>query len=288
MNLTGTYTAIVTPFDSGKVDYETLTKLVTLQVKAGIEGIVPVGTTGESPTLSVDEHLKVIENVVKAAKGRCSVIAGTGANSTAEAVHLTAMAKKVGADATLQVTPYYNKPTAEGLYRHFSTVADECGLPVVLYNVPGRSGIPIPIETIVRLSSNPNIVCVKEAGGSVDRVSAILDACEITVISGDDSLTLPMMSVGAKGVISVATNLIPGRVKAIVDACLNKDFAEAGRMHAQLYPFFRDIFVETNPIPIKAAMALKGLIKEEYRLPLGPIASGNLEILQQTMQKAGI
>lgn len=288
MNLHGTFTAIVTPFANGKVDYEVLTKLVALQVDAGIEGIVPVGTTGESPTLSIDEHLKVIETVVKAAKGKCSIIAGTGANSTAEAVHLTAMAKKVGADATLQVTPYYNKPTSEGLYRHFSTVADECGLPVVVYNVPGRSGIPVPVETIARLAANPNIVCVKEAGGSVDRVSAILNTCDITVLSGDDSLTLPMISVGAKGVISVASNIIPSRVKSMVDAGLEGDFKEALKIHAELYPFFRDIFVETNPIPIKAAMAIKGLIKEEYRLPLCPISSANLQILQETMQKLGI
>lgn len=288
MNFSGTYTAIVTPFVNGKVDYENLTRLVNLQVEAEIDGIVPVGTTGESPTLTVDEHLKVIETVVKASKGRCSIIAGTGANSTTEAVHLTTMAKKVGADATLQVTPYYNKPTPEGLYRHFSTVADECGLPVVLYNVPGRAGIPIPVDIIARLSSNPNIACVKEAGGSVERVSAILNACDIPVLSGDDSLTLPMMAVGAKGIISVASNLIPARVKSMVDAFSQGNFTEAAKIHAELYPFFRDIFIETNPIPIKAAMAMKGLIKEEFRLPLCPITSSNMDILEQTMQQVGI
>lgn len=288
MDLLGTYTAIVTPFANGKVDYDTLSKLVHMQVEAEIDGIVPVGTTGESPTLTIDEHLKVIETVVKAAAGRCSIIAGTGANSTAEAVHLTALAKKVGVDATLQVTPYYNKPTQEGLYRHFSAVADECGLPVVLYNVPGRSATAISIETIARLNSNPNIIAVKEAGGSVERVSAILAACNITVISGDDSLTLPMMAVGAKGVISVATNLIPKQVKQMVDSFLSGNFTEAMKIHNELYPFFRDIFVETNPIPIKAAMAYKALIKEEYRLPLCPIADGNMEILKRTIQKLGI
>jgi 4-hydroxy-tetrahydrodipicolinate synthase len=288
MNLSGTYTALVTPFINGKVDYDTLGKLVHRQVDAKIDGLVPVGTTGESPTLTIDEHLKVIETVVKAAAGRCIIIAGTGANSTTEAVHLTTMAKKVGADATLQVTPYYNKPTQEGLYRHFSTVADECGLPVVLYNVPGRSATPIAIETIARLNKNSNIIAVKEAGGSVDRVSAILDACDITVVSGDDSLTLPMMAVGAKGIISVATNLIPERVKYMVDSFLNANFAEAMKIHAELYPFFRDIFIETNPIPIKAAMAYKDLIKEEYRLPLSPITDQNMEILKSTMQKLGL
>ena len=220
MNFTGTYTALVTPFKNGEVDYGTLKNLVKIQVDAGVEGLVPVGTTGESPTLSVDEHLKVIETVVNTASGTCSVIAGTGANSTSEAVHLTKMAKKAGADATLQVTPYYNKPTQEGLYRHFSTVADECGLPVVLYNVPGRSGIPIPIDVIKRLSSNPLIQCVKEAGGSVDRVSAIKDISDIAILSGDDALLVPMMAVGAVGVISLASNLIPEKVKTLVDLCL--------------------------------------------------------------------
>ncbi|MBN1863844.1 MAG: 4-hydroxy-tetrahydrodipicolinate synthase [Victivallales bacterium] len=288
MNFAGTYTAIVTPFNNGKVDYETLGRLVSMQIEAKVDGIVPVGTTGESPTLSVDEHTKVIETVFKTAAGRCVIIAGTGANSTAEAVHLTTLAKKLGADATLQVTPYYNKPTPEGLYRHFSTVADECGLPVVLYNVPGRSAIPIPVETIAKLSANPNIVCVKEAGGSAERVSAILDACDITVLSGDDSLTLPMMVLGARGVISVASNIIPGRIKEMVDAALAGDFIRASSLHRIMYPFFRDIFVETNPIPIKAAMANKGLVKEEYRLPLCPIAPANMEKLLKTMLKIGI
>ena len=288
MNFAGTFTAIVTPFDNGKVDYEALNRLVALQIEAKVDGIVPVGTTGESPTLSVDEHIKVIETVFHAAAGRCAIIAGTGANSTAEAVHLTMMAKKLGADATLQVTPYYNKPTPEGLYRHFSTVADECGLPVVIYNVPGRSAIPIPVDIVARLSSNPNIVCIKEAGGSAERVSAILDACDITVLSGDDALTLPMMVLGARGVISVASNMIPGRVKEMVDAALAGDFIRASHLHRGLYPFFRDIFLETNPIPIKAAMASRNLIKEEYRLPLCPIAPSNMEKLLKTMQRLGI
>jgi len=288
MDLSGTFTALVTPFVNGKVDYDTLSKLVNMQINAKIDGLVPVGTTGESPTLTIDEHLKVIETVVKTAAGRCIIIAGTGANSTTEAVHLTTMAKKVGADATLQVTPYYNKPTQEGLYRHFSTVADECGIPVVLYNVPGRSATPIAVETIVRLNSNPNITAVKEAGGSVDRVSSIMAACDITVLSGDDSLTLPMMAVGAKGIISVASNLIPDRVKYMVDSFINGNFAEAMETHNELYSFFRDIFVETNPIPIKAAMAYKELIKEEYRLPLCPITEQNMEILKKTMQNLGI
>lgn len=288
MKLAGAFTAIVTPFVNGKVDYEKIKELVKIQLDAGIDGIVPVGTTGESPTLVMDEHIKVIETVVNAVNGNCLVIAGTGANSTAEAVELTKIAKTIGTDATLQVTPYYNKPTQEGLYRHFSTVADECGLPVVLYNVPGRSGVPIEIDTIARLAPNPTIVCVKEAGGSAERVSKILDVCNITVLSGDDSLTIPMMSLGATGVISVASNLVPARVKALVDAFARGDAAEAMKLHKELYAFFRDIFIETNPIPIKAAMARKGLIKEEYRLPICPISQSNMEKLVATMDAAGI
>ena len=272
----------------GKVDYNTLKELIAFQLNAGIDGIVPVGTTGESPTLSVDEHIKVIEMAVECAADNSLVIAGTGANSTAEAVHLTKIAKKVGADATLQVTPYYNKPTQEGLYRHFSTIADECGLPVVLYNVPGRSATAISIDTIKRLSSNQNIICVKEAGGSVDRVSAILDVCDITVLSGDDSLTLPMLNVGAKGVISVASNIVPAKMKAMVNAFMQGDIALATGIHRELYPLFRDLFIETNPIPIKAALAAKKLISEEYRLPLCPMQSENRERLLATISKLGI
>jgi len=287
MIFAGTYTALVTPFKNGEVDYNTLKDLVKAQLNAGVEGLVPVGTTGESPTLSVDEHLKVIETVVNTSAGNCAVIAGTGANSTVEAVYLTKRAKKAGADATLQVTPYYNKPTPEGLYRHFATVADECELPVVLYNVPGRSGISIPIEVIERLNSNPNIQCVKEAAGSVDRVSAIKNVCDIAVLSGDDGLTLPMMSVGASGVISVASNLIPEQVKTLVDACLRNDYAQALKLHSNLYRLFQDMFLETNPIPIKAAMAYKGMLKEEYRLPLCPISQNNLNLLLKSLDNAG-
>ncbi len=288
MEFKGVFTAIVTPFSNGSVDYEKLTELVKIQVDADIEGIVPVGTTGESPTLTVDEHLKIIETVIAAASEKCKIIAGTGANSTAEAVHLTKMAKSIGADATLQVTPYYNKPTQEGLYRHFSTVADECDMPVMLYNVPGRSGVAIAVETIERLSSNPNIVCVKEAGGSAERVSAIKNVCDITVLSGDDSLTLPMMALGANGVVSVASNIIPAEVKSIVDAWRSGNIDAALAIHNKYYRFFSDMFIETNPIPIKAAMAAKGLINEEYRLPICPMSSSNRETLLTTMKKLGI
>jgi len=288
MEFRGVYTAMVTPFRNGAVDYTKLEELVEMQINGGVSGLVPVGTTGESPTLSVKEHLKVIEVVIKKAAGRCQVIAGTGANSTAEAIELTLEAKKAGTDATLQVTPYYNKPTQEGLYRHFSAVADATGVPVVLYNVPGRAGVPINVETIARLSRNANIVAIKEAGGSVERVSQILDACNITVISGDDSLTVPMMAVGATGIISVASNLIPAEVCAMVEAFAKGKVDKAMQLHRKYYPVYRDLFIETNPIPIKAAMAMKGMIEEEYRLPLCQMSEANRAKLQATLEKCGI
>ena len=288
MELKGVFTALVTPFNRGAVDFGKLKEIVEMQIAAGIDGLVPVGTTGESPTLSVEEHMEVIQIVINTAKKRCLVIAGTGANSTAEAIELTELASKAGADATLQVTPYYNKPTQEGLYRHFSIIAEKGGLPVVLYNVPGRSGVAIGIETIARLSKNQNIIAVKEAGGSVERVSAILDECDITVLSGDDSLTIPMMAVGATGIISVASNVIPAEIKKMVDAFANGNAAEAMLLHKKYYRFMKDLFIETNPIPVKAAMAYKGLIQGEYRLPLCPMSEKNAQTLKDTMKRTGI
>jgi 4-hydroxy-tetrahydrodipicolinate synthase len=282
MELKGLYTALVTPFNNGKVDFEKIKELVDVQIEANVDGIVPMGTTGESPTLTTGEHLKVIETVIERADGRCQIIAGTGANATAEAVHQTTEAKKMGADASLQVTPYYNKPTQEGLYRHFSMVAD-VGLPIILYNVPGRSSVAIAIDTIKRLSSHPCVVAAKEAGGSVDRVSEILSCCDITVLSGDDALTLPMMSVGGRGVISVASNLYPKPLKEMVDAALNGNWNRAKEIHFRYYRFMKDIFIETNPAPIKAAMARLSLIDEEFRLPLCPILAENKKILFNTM-----
>jgi 4-hydroxy-tetrahydrodipicolinate synthase len=287
LELRGVITALVTPFSNGGVDFTTLRELVRLQLDAGIDGIVPVGTTGESPTLNIEEHIKVVETVVKAAAGNCVVIAGTGANSTDEAVELTVRAREVGADATLQVSPYYNKPTQEGLYRHFSTVAEKGGLPVILYNVPGRCGVQINPETVARLCGE-RIIALKEAGGAVERVSAVLDLCDITVLSGDDSLTIPMMSVGATGIISVASNIMPAELKLMVDSFAKGDAAKAAELHRKYYCVFRDLFVESNPIPIKAAMAMKGLIKEEYRLPLCPISAKGREVLAAALKKAGI
>lgn len=288
MNLQGCLTALVTPFKNGKVNESALRRLVDNQIEAGIDGLVPVGTTGESPTLDFDEHDHVIETVIDAAAGRCLVIAGTGANSTAEAVRLTQHAKAAGADASLQVCPYYNKPTQEGLYRHYATVAEEGGLPIVLYNVPGRSGVEIAVSTVARLSAHPQVIAVKEAAGSVDRVSAILNECDITVVSGDDSLTLPMMSVGGKGVISVISNLMPAEMARLVHAALAGDWSEAQALHARLYPLFKDLFIETNPVPIKAAMAMAGMIEEEYRLPMCSMSDTHRMILKASMVKAGL
>lgn len=288
MKMQGVYTALVTPFDNnGNVDFVRFKELIKRQIAAGVDGILPVGTTGESPTLTFEEHLKVVRTAVEAADGKCPVIAGTGANSTAEALELTALAKEVGVDASLQVTPYYNKPTQEGLYRHFSTVADKVGLPIILYNVPGRCGVEIAVETIARLSSNANVVAVKEAGGSVERVSAIRELCDITILCGDDSLTVPMISLGATGVISVASNIIPAEVKRMVDAANSGDFKTAAAIHQKYYCIFKDLFVESNPIPVKAAMAMKGWIDEVYRLPLCCISDKGREKLTASLKKCG-
>ena len=283
MKIQGLYTALVTPFRNGAVDYDKLTRLVEMQVAAGVDGISPVGTTGESPTLSFEEHERVIATVVQLVNGRCKVLAGSGANSTAEALHLTRHAKSDGADFSLQVAPYYNKPTQEGLYRHFATIADSCDIPIVIYNVPGRSGVAVSAETIARLAKNHNVAGVKEASGSVDRVSEILDLCDIPVLSGDDALTVPMMSVGAVGVVSVASNIIPKEMKQLVDLCNAGAFDQARAMHRKLYKFFKAMFVETNPIPVKAGMAIRGLIDEEYRLPLCPPSDKNREFLRQIL-----
>ena len=288
LNFAGVYTAMVTPFKGGKVDYETLAALIEEQIAGGVAGLIPVGTTGESPTLDCDEHLEVIAKTIEIADGRCQIIAGTGANCTAEAIKLTRAAKALGADASLQVTPYYNKPTAEGLYRHFATIADETGLPVVLYNVPGRAGVPIPVDTIVKLSSHPLMVAVKEAGGSVDRVSQIKDRCDITVLSGDDGLTIPMMAVGATGIISVASNVIPAELTKMVKFALDGDFKSAAAMHKKYYRFFTDLFIESNPIPVKAALEIAGKCKAEYRLPLCELTAAHYEQLRETMVHCGV
>lgn len=286
--LEGTFTAIVTPFDKdGQVDYVRFRELIEMQVAGGVTGIVPVGTTGESPTLDHAEHSKVIEFAIETANRRIKIIAGTGANSTAEAIELTRHALAAGADATLQVTPYYNKPNSQGLIRHFSAVAD-LGLPVVLYNVPGRAGKEIPVDVVAELAKHPNVVSIKEAGGSADRVSQIKSACEIEVLSGDDALTLPMMILGGVGVISVASNIIPEQVSRMVNAALAGQWDEARALHYQYYRVFSDLFIDTNPVPVKAALAMMGKIDEVYRLPLCEMTGSSKEKLRKTLAAAGI
>jgi len=284
----GTYTAIVTPFDrNGKVDLIRYRELIDFQIAGGVSGIVPVGTTGESPTLNYEEHRKVIEATISINRGRVKIIAGTGGNSTDEALELTTHARDVGADATLQVTPYYNKPSREGLIRHFTAVAD-LGLPVVLYNVPGRTGKEIPVDAVAELAKHPKIVSIKEAGGSADRVSQIRNLCDLEILSGDDALTLPMMVLGAVGVISVASNIIPAEVSRLVSAALAGRWDEARRLHYQYYRVFTDLFLDTNPVPVKAALAMMGRIDEVYRLPLCEMTEPLRAKLKQTLSAAGI
>ena len=291
---TGTYTALVTPFTkSGAVDEVRLRELVETQISSGVDGIVPCGTTGESPTLSHEEHDHVIALAVKFAAKRCKVIAGTGSNATDEAIALTRHAAKTGADASLQVVPYYNKPTQAGLYAHFRAIAEAVPeLPMILYNIPGRCGVDMANDTIVRLRRDlpKQVVGLKEATGQVDRVSpirALVDK-DFAILSGDDSLTLPMMSVGAVGVISVASNIVPREVTELTHAVLEGDFVSAARIHAKLLPLFKDLFIETNPVPIKAALAMAGQIEETYRLPLVPMAENNRAQLKKTLVALGL
>ena len=265
----GSLVALVTPFKNGQVDFDSLKKLIAFQIESGIDGIVPVGTTGECPTLTHDEHQPVIETVVKEVAHRVPVIAGAGSNSTAEAIQLTRFAKKIGADATLQVNPYYNKPTQEGLYQHFAAIAQTVDLPVVLYNIPGRCAVNTAPETIARLAKLDNIVAIKEATGSLDQASEIAALCDLTILSGDDSLTLPLASIGGKGVISVVANIVPGDLKKMTDALAKDDFTTARQWHQKLFPMSKALLsLATNPIPIKAALALLGHCSDELRLPL--------------------
>ena len=286
----GTYTALVTPFHKGRVDEGAYQKLIRDQVRGGVDGIVPVGTTGESPSLGFDEHIWVIELAVRAAKGRVKVLAGTGANSTAEAIHLTRAAEAAGADGSLQVTPYYNKPSQEGLFQHFKKIARAPRLPIILYSLPGRCNIAIEVPTVQRLAKAcKNIVGIKEAGGDADRVSQLRAALgqAFTILSGDDALTLPFMAVGAEGVISVASNIIPRQIAKMVNAFAAGKAAEALKLHQKYYPMFRDLFIETNPVPTKAALAMLGRCAEEYRLPLCKMSAANRAQLARTLKACG-
>ena len=288
---TGTYTAIVTPFKNGQLDEAALARLIKLQVKGGVDGIVPVGTTGESPTVDFEEHIRIVELSVKLAAGKIKVLAGTGANSTSEAIGLTIAAEKAGADGSLQVAPYYNKPTQEGLFQHFKAIADNTKLPIVLYSIPGRCGIEIAVPTVKRLAADcKNIVGIKEAGGNADRVSQLRAALgnKFEILSGDDALTLPFMADGAQGVISVASNVAPREVATMVRAFAAGDTQKALAIHQKLYPLFKDLFVETNPVPVKAALAMLGLIDEEYRLPLVQLSAASRATLKAAMKAASV
>jgi len=287
---TGAMVALITPFQDGEIDFRTLEELIDFQLENGIDAISPCGTTGESPTLSHPEHKEVIERVVKAVGGKVPVIAGAGSNSTAEAIELTAFSKKVGADATLQVCPYYNKPTQEGFYQHFKVIAEEVDLPIVLYNIPGRcGGTGLTAETVERLSEIENIVAIKEASGRLDMASEIATLCDITIISGDDSLTLPIASVGGKGVISVVANIVPADVKAMTDLILEGDFASALKWHKKLFALSKNMLgLATNPIPIKAAMSMLNMAPEELRLPMTPLDEKTKAVLRQTLKDYGL
>jgi 4-hydroxy-tetrahydrodipicolinate synthase len=291
MKLEGVYTAIVTPMTAdGALDEKALRRLVDFQIEGGVSGLVPVGTTGESPTLDGDECKRVIQVVVEQSRGRVPVIAGAGSNSTSEAVHYAKDAKAAGADATLQVAPYYNKPTNQGLLGHFRAIADAVDLPLIVYNIAGRTGKNIDNPTMLELAQHRNIVAVKEASGDIGQIMDLIakKPATFTVLSGDDNLVFPIMALGGKGVISVASNLVPAQMSRFVGAALTGDWNEARRMHYELLPLFKAIFIETNPIPIKAALAMKGMIAESYRLPMCCMAAKNREALQATLREMNI
>lgn len=285
----GVTVALVTPFKGDGVDYDSLKKLVDWHVEQGTHCLSPVGTTGESPTLDHEEHERVIATVVERAAGRILVVPGTGSNSTREAIRLTRFAKKTGADGALMVGPYYNKPTQEGYYQHFAAVAEAVDLPIVLYNIPGRTASNILPETIARLAELPTIVAIKEATGSLDQASQIADLCNLTILSGDDSLTLPLLSIGGRGVVSVVGNIVPRDMIALVEAFDAGKVGEALDRHRQLFPLCRDMLgVATNPIPIKAAMKLLGLDSGVVRLPLCPLDAAGEARVRQTLVNYGL
>jgi 4-hydroxy-tetrahydrodipicolinate synthase len=284
----GSIVALVTPFRDGKVDEAKLRALVDMHLAAGTDAIVPCGTTGESPTLSHDEHKRVVEVVIEAARGRLPIIAGTGSNSTAEAIDLTTHARKAGASGALVVNPYYNKPTQEGLYRHFRAVAEAVDIPILVYNIQSRTAINVETDTLARLVKDcSNIVGVKEASGSLDQMTQVVLACgsDFSVLSGDDNLTLPLMAVGGRGVISVIANIVPRETVEMTHAALGGDWKRARELHWKLFPLCRAVFIETNPIPLKEAMAMMGLIEPELRLPMCRMADGNRERLRRVLEQ---
>jgi 4-hydroxy-tetrahydrodipicolinate synthase len=287
----GTYTALVTPFRDGLVDEIAFARLLEEQISAGIDGVIPVGTTGESATLSMEEHLRVIELTVQVVNGRIKVYAGTGSNSTAEAVYLTQEAGSRGVDGFLIVSPYYNKPSQAGLVAHYSALAEATALPIITYSVPGRTGMEIGVDALVSLTArHENIVAIKEAGGSIERFSQLRQALpdKVAILSGDDSMTLPAMAVGAVGVISVASNLIPKQVGDLVHTFLAGHAKEAEQMHRKYYPIFRDLFIEANPVPVKTALARQGWMTDDVRLPLVPLQPQNRDRLATLLDKFGL
>jgi 4-hydroxy-tetrahydrodipicolinate synthase len=283
MSFSGIYTALITPFRDGEIDEPAFKSIIERQIAAGVDGIVPVGTTGESPTLDTDEHLEVIRLAVEFVEGRCQVIAGTGANATSEAIELTEAAEALGATGSLQVCPYYNKPSQKGIYLHYKAIAECSNLPLMLYSVPGRSVIEIAPETVARLAADcPTITAIKEAGGSVDRVNQLVQALPagFSILCGDDPLTLPFVSCGATGLVSVASNLIPEIIVKLVKACLSGNFPEALALQKQYYPLMRGLMsLDVNPVPIKTAVALQGHCLPDLRLPLAPLSSENTDKL---------
>jgi 4-hydroxy-tetrahydrodipicolinate synthase len=284
----GALTALVTPFRDGSVDEPALRDLIEWQIQSGIDGLVPCGSTGESATLSHTEHDTVIKITIDQARKRVPVVAGTGSNSTAEAIRLTAAAREMGADGALLISPYYNKPTQDGIFRHYKTIAASVDLPLLAYNIPGRTGSNIAPETFARLAEIKNLVGVKEASASMDQSSDILHLCgdKLTILSGDDALTLPLMSLGAKGVISTISNVMPREMHDLAAAALGKDFDRAREIHYQMLPVMRALFIETNPIPVKQALALMGRCANELRMPLVTMTAGPAEKLRAAMKES--
>jgi 4-hydroxy-tetrahydrodipicolinate synthase len=287
---TGSMVALVTPFRDGKVDWQSLESLIEFHIENGTHGIVPCGTTGESATLTHEEHEAVIKTAVKAANQRVPVIAGTGSNSTAEAVRLTRAAEEFGADGALMISPYYNRPTQEGIYQHYKRVASEVGIPIIVYNIPGRTGSKIEPETLARLAEIDNIAGVKEATGSVDQAIDVIRLCgdRLAVYSGEDSLIFSLMALGGKGVISTVANVVPKETAKLAEACLKGDWEKGRSLQFELIPLIRSVFLETNPIPVKTALSLMGKCRGDLRLPLTPMAEGNLKKLQQAMTEFGL
>ena len=286
----GTYTALITPFKAGEVDYAALGSLIDSQLEAGIDGVVPCGSTGESATLSHEEHERVIAFSIERAQGRLKVIAGTGSNSTRESIRLTLFAKEHGADGALLIAPYYNKPTQEGLFAHYAAIAEAVDLPQLVYNIPGRCAVNIAPETVSRLAKVANVVGVKEASGSLEQISRTIELCgpEFTVLSGDDGLTLPILAVGGRGTIGVLPNIMPREMVQLVKAARASDLPKARELHYRLAPVMRALFVETNPIGIKAAMSLLGLCDNELRLPLTTFTDGSVKTLRAALQSVGL